>query len=339
MAELWTELVTPDELTDVARKSLAQIEQEKGSLAALLPSEQIDGRVAEFNRTREGLTPAAEYRAFDAESPLGRYEGGEMVTLGLPPVSQKLRIGELDLIMGQAGRPSDDKLKLTIGKVAQQAVRAVSERIEAMRGEVLQTARININENGFKVSAELGRDSSMEVTADTKWDQQKANPLDDLIKWAEAYSDENGDVPGMFIVSRKAVAQLQRNEILRKAVGGVNTPSITTLDAINALLGSYGLPGLTIFDRRVVIGGEKKPILDPKSVLMLPGDAPVGKTVWGAPAEAGDEAYNLLPGDLGGIVAGVHREYDPYSFWVHTNAIALPVLTNPNAAMVATVLT
>ena len=163
--------------------------------------------------------------------------------------------------------------------------------------------------------------------------------MDDIIKWAEAYSDENGDVPGLMVMSRKAVSALQRNEVLRKAVGGVNTPSITTLDALNALLGSYGLPGITIFDRKVSIGGVKKPILDPKKVLLLPGAGqPVGKTVWGAPAEVGDPAYSLLPGEMGGIVAGLHREYDPYSYWVHTNAIALPVLTNPNATMVATVL-
>ena len=337
---LWTDLITPNELTEAARASLEQIEQQKGSLATFLPSENIEGTTAEFTRTRHGLIPTAEYRSYDAEASIGGYEGGELVTLPLPPVSRKMRVGELDVLMGLAGRPEENKLKLTVASVAYNTVRSISERVEALRGQILETAAININENGLKITADLGRDTKMKVDASKKWDKE-GDPITDLIGWSENYADENGVLPGSIIMSRQALSALQRNEIVRKAVGGVNTPTITTVDAINTLLTSYGLPLITLYDRKTNVGGTVKHILDPKKVFMLPeiGSGVLGSTVWGRTPESGDPQYSLLPGDQGGIVAGLHKEDDPYSYWVRANAMAMPVLKNPNASMVATVLT
>lgn len=73
---------------------------------------------------------------------------------------------------------------------------------------------------------------------------------------------------------------------------------------------------------------------------MLPaaGTNELGQTAFGTTAEANAPEYGIAPADAPGLIAGVKREWDPYAYWVRVNGIALPVMTNPNASMVAQVL-
>lgn len=334
---LYNDIIHASELTVFARRTQEDIDAQQVSLAAFFPSAPSDSDVVKYQIIDGGLVPAAEYRAYDAEASIGGLRGGRNVALQLPPVSQKNRIGELDQIRARGG---NQQAQEKIGRVTAETVTAVMNRIEAMRGTVLETGRYTIAENGFYADEDLGRDPEMTTQAAKKWGESGAKPLDDLIGWAEKYEEVNGVLPGAILASNQVISTFQRDEQVRSAIGGTATRTVATLDEINGVLGSYGLPDLTRYGRSVRIGTKNKKILSPNKLFFLPatGSNELGQTVYGRTAEADSPEYGIPFADAPGLVAGVHAEWDPHAYWSRVNALALPVMTNPNASMVAEVL-
>lgn len=335
--ELWTSAVEPAELTTFARQSQQQIEAAAGSLASFFPSETVDDVAVRYMKGKKGLVDAAEFRAFDAETTIGALEGGQRVTIDLPPVGQKIRIGELDQLRARTLDPSDDRVQVSVAKATERAVAATDARVEALRGSILESGKLVVNENGFNIDVDLGRSEDMTTAAGTKWDQDGATPLDDLLAWADLYSDKNDVMPGTVLMSRKAVSALQRSQQILAATP--SSATVASMDTINAVFGSYGLPTVQVFDRKVRVGGAVKRVLAEDKLFFLPAaGAALGKTTWGRTAEADDPDYSIAPAEGAGIVAAAHKVHDPYSYWARATAIALPVMTDPDASMVATVL-
>ena len=150
----------------------------------------------------------------------------------------------------------------------------------------------------------------------------------------------NDDVPGAIVCSRRIATILSRHSLIVKTLRPLGGLNFVTLEDINGLLNGLGLPGLVIYDRRVKFGGTINRVLSDSKVFMLPdpNTAKLGKTLFGRTAEAGDPAYSIGAEDAPGLVASAHKKDDPYQHWARANAIALPVLTTPNASMVAQVL-
>lgn len=335
--QLWTEILPPSEQTVYARQSLQAIEEAKGSLSAFLPSRPIDDVTLRFTRTRGGLTPTAEYRSYDAETPIGAVPGGERVTIDLPPLGQKLRVGELDQLRARGGASVVGQENL-IARHTDQAVAAVADRLELARGQVIETGKLKINENGFIVEHDLGRSDDMTVTAAKKWNADGSDPLEDLIAWAEAYENANGEAPGAIVVSPKVRGALRKSNAFRAMASGT-TPNAVSVDFVNNVLQSEGLPALTTYSRSVNVAGKSQKVLSEDKVLLLPtpGTEALGATYLGTTLEASEPEYGLAPGDRAGIVAGTYRDDDPIATWVRATAIGLPALVNPDGAMVATV--
>ena len=80
---LWTEVVQPQSLTTVARETLDERERSKNILARFLPNRVVDDIYVQLYATNNGLVEAAEYRAYDAETPIGATPGGKKNLLGV----------------------------------------------------------------------------------------------------------------------------------------------------------------------------------------------------------------------------------------------------------------
>lgn len=334
---LYNDIIHAAELTVFARRTQQDVNAQYPSLSVFFPDSTVDSDVVKYTIVDGGLVPAAEYRSFDAESTIGGTRGGRQVALQLPPVSQKNRVGELDQIRARAGNTQAEE---KIGQITADTTAAVLNRIDALRGTVLETGRVTIKENGFYADEDLGRKADMTTQAANQWDADTGTPIDDLIAWSEKYEDENGTLPGTLLASNKIISAFQRNKQVRDAIGGNAVRTIVTIDELNALLGSYDLPGFTRFGRSINIGGKRQPMLSPDKIFLLPtpGTKELGQTVYGTTAEANAPEYGIATAAAPGLVAGVNVEWDPYAYWVRVNGIALPVMTNPNASMVAQVL-
>ena len=342
MSKLWTDLISPAELTGFARAAQEDVERRKGTLARWLPNTEVPDVVVRTVVGEDGTGELAQYRSFDAETPIGSGGKGERKVFELLPLGLKERVSEYDQLRMRGG----DVAALTLGgveKAALRVVNAVVDRLEIARGQALETGGLAIDENGVKQTLSFGRPAGNTVTASVLWNASSGTPkaIDDLIAWCDVYKDgNNGNMPGAMVTSRKAVAALQRSEEIRALVATTaGTPSIVSMEALNAVLASYDLPPIYIFDRKI----RGQAVLSPNKLFLLPapvepnGSNELGGTFCGQTLEASEPEYGIAAAEQPGLVVGAWKTRDPIAVWVHSNAIAVPVLVNPVASMVATV--
>lgn len=354
--ELWSDLITPAELTGYARQSALELEKRWGSLSRYLPNEFVNDIVAQFEVGQTGLLPVAPFRSYDAETPLGKTQGRQKVFLELPPIGEKMRISEYDQLRQRNGNVQDSVITNSLLKLTDTIVEDVSTRLEVARGQAIELGELDIAENGFIQGMDFERDPSLTVDASTGvgdyWnDHDSATPLEQLTTWCDAYADINdGERPGSILTSRRVVSHLARCDEFRNLFATlVGRPSVVNRAAVNAVMADHELPPFDFYERKAVFdnldgnGVQKRNILSGNKIFLMPTPGQstgggLGATYWGQTLEADEPEYSLEPSELPGIVAGVWKTRDPIGLWVHCNAIALAVLGDANKSMVATVL-
>ncbi|QRY43173.1 major capsid protein [Mycolicibacterium boenickei] len=337
---LWTDLITPAELTGFARAAVEDVERQKSTLARWLPNYSVPDVVVRTIVAADGNGALAQYRAFDAETPIGSGGSGTRKVFELLPLGLKERVSEYDQLRAR-GNDAQAMILGGVEKAATRVANAVVDRLEVARGQAIDTGALTINENGVVQTMTFGRPGGNTVTAATLW-SGAAKPLDDLIAWGDVFAAGNqGNQPGAIVTSKRVVAALQRNADIRGLVATVGgTPGIVSIEALSAVLASYGLPPITIYDRKI----RGNNVLPDNKVYLLPaavdpnGQSELGATFYGETLEASEPEYGIGATDQPGLVVGAWKTKDPIAVWVHSNAIAMPVLVNPVASMVATVL-
>jgi len=345
---LITDYVTPQELTGYVRAALMDLQVNQFTLSQQLPAKNINDLDFRFAKGGEGLMEAATYRAFDTEAPVTNRPGVSRVSGELPPISRKIRQGEYYRLKQ---RNLDGEIRSAILEDAVRLTRQVEARFEKARADALVNGELTFAENGLSLSADFGRDSAAELDADTDsvsgeyWDATGATtptPLEDLLKWQDAYVALNGSEPGQILANRKILAILMRSPEIRNIVfpTGDTQPSLVTRAAVNQALSAFGLPPISLYDAQYSVNGTATRFIPQDTLLMLPANgshdaAQMGQTFYGTTAESMEAGYD---GVGSGIVAGTYHTFDPVSVWTKVSAIGMPVLANPNLAFVAKVL-
>lgn len=336
---LITDTITPADLTGVARLAAENQDADQATFAQFLPNTQINDTVARTRDVDNSRGEAAQLRAFDAEAPIAAAKGVKQVTFDLPALGQKIRVGELSQI--RARSLPDSAMQDILGRTAIQVGRAIADRVEMLRAEALVTGGLSVQENGVVADIDFGRDAKMEPVVGTSWEDEKATPLSDLLEWSEAYAALNGVEPGALVISKQALLKMTKNkEIVSTATDKASASSVSPA-VVAEVFGQFGFNNIITYDRQVNVGGTVQRVTPADRVLMLPvaADVQAGVTVFGTTVEATDPAYDygIDQNDAPGIVVGAFRQNDPASVWIHGNAIAAPVLVNPNLALSATI--
>lgn len=325
------------ELTGYVRAAMEDLPQNEFGLAQYLPNNPVDDIDFRANVGGGGLARAAAFRAYDAESPITGRKGLTRIQGELPPISEKVRLGEYDRLKM---RGLDEAVRDAIMDDGVELAKAIHTRIEIARGDLLMTGKVTIEENGLALEADFGRAANHTQTAATRWDNG-GDPIEDLLAWVQIYVATNGVRPGSILTSEQVVATLMRNEAIRNYVlAPGSTQNMVTFDALNALLNSYRLPSITTYDTQVDDGnGGARSILDPKRILFLPPvGQKLGETLWGTTAEALDERYQIDAAEAPGVVVGSYSDNDPVARWTKASAIALPIAPNTNLTLSGLVL-
>ena len=342
MPTLWTELLTPAELTGFARASQEDYERTQGTLARWLPNTTVADVVVRTLVGSDGAGELAQYRSFDAETPIGSGGSAERKVFELLPLGLKERISEYEQIRAR-GR---DGAALVLGgaeRAAQRVVRAIVNRLEIARAQAIEDGEVVISENGVVQTVNFGRSGANSVSAVDLWDENDATPIDDLNTWVDDYADaNNGARPGAIVTSKRVLGALQRSPEIRNQVATmVGSPTMVSVEMVNNTLTSYSLPPIYLYDRKVKgqrLTADNKLFLLPAPVDPNNGSNELGATFFGPTLEAGEPDYGIGAGEQPGIAVGVWKTRDPIAAWVHANATAFPVLVNPVASMVAEVL-
>ncbi|MGW2742369.1 major capsid protein [Streptomyces sp. NPDC001450] len=318
------------------------------TLSRWLPNVEIDDLQFEFVKGGGGLSEAASYRSWDTESKIGRREGIGRIMGELPPISEKIPLGEYDRLRLRQLNTADDRVLRLIARDADRIARNIGARFELARGAALFDAQLNVPE--LQTTVAFGRDPSMSVVAATLWSNHAtATPLDDYEQWVEAYEDLNGSTPGAQIMSKSIRSNLRQCEQIIRQVYPLapsgSAPMIND-DQLNTVLSSLGLPPIELNDARTNLDGVATRITPANSLLLLPAPganaaaqpSDLGATLLGTTAEALEADYSIAPGDQPGVVAAQFKTRDPIRLWTHAAAIGAPIVREPNLTMKAQVL-
>lgn len=344
---LWTDVITPADLTGYARASLADYEANRGTLAQFLPTREVDDVVARFRAGSSGLVDVADFRAYDSEPTIGAVAPSRQVTLELPAVGRNIPVSEYNQLRVRTGSASDERLLETILSATRTAVRATADAVERVRGGVISTGRATItNEGGFSMDDDFGRSGSHTVTAGTLWSNVAADGLGNLTTWTDTYRSTNGVSPGCVLMSTRvlrAFGGLNQNKL--QLVNGASRPA--TAGDMAAIIEGAGLPPVVVYDRLVRVAGVTQKALPDNRLFLLPApvaidaweDTELGATYWGQTLTSTSPDYELADVEQPGLVVGAYRgNKPPMLAEVIADAISLPVLANADLSFAATVL-
>lgn len=337
---LWTDLITPAELTGYVRTALEDLEVNRTSLAPWLPNTFVNDINVRFVKGQAGLVAEASFRAFDAEPEIAGSTTGQRVTLEMLPLGQKRIISEYDQLRSR--NASDEVLRNSILKEAKNVARAIADRIERLRGTVLETGKATVNQGNVFFDDDFGRTAGHTLTAAQLWSTSSVDRLTYLQTLVSTYKSTNdGEAPGAIVTSERVFTALAAGDQFKTTlVGGATRPAIA--DEVRQYLVSAGLPPVTVYDRRTSGGrvlSDNKLLLLPAPVDPMVGESDLGGTFWGQTLTSQEADYQLADVEQPGVVVGAHKATSiPHIATVESDAIALPVLANANLSLVATVL-
>lgn len=345
MAIFYEAPVSPDDLTVFTRNVPLQ---QNLVLDRILPDRMIlDNKVDIGTLTKTGRT--ARFRVFDGPIHVARRDVYQTSTVGLPPLSDSIHMGEYERLQLQFARTrgtNDAALMNAIYDDATLLTGNIRRRMELARGDVLTDGKFTLaGEGGLYMEADFLVPAGNFVTASTLWSTTgTADIIADLNTWVQAYLDLNGFLPGGMIMSRQTVQKMVANTKLAQQFGSLlGTASLLTRDQVAQSLDRYTLPPIElIYDSSVDVDGVSTRVLPANKVIFLPpAGQPLGYTAWGVSATA-LELVNSSESDLSfedapGIVGVVEKQGPPYRQYTFVDAVGMPVIENPNYLMVATV--
>jgi len=326
---LWEEVVDAPTLTGFARAVLDEYDSGQ-TLGDLFPNETTDDIEYRFRNQKILRRPAAEYRSYDAASPLSTGQITGSATIGeLPPISVKDRLREYDRL--RVRNASDAAIQQSVLNPTAALVTQIADRVEMARGEALEDGQIAIDENGISQAVvDFGRASALEDTVGTLWTAGTGDPHNDLMDFLSTYIDEGNTEAGTMIMSTRIWQTLLQSDALRTYVLGATAASnVNTLlrSQVEPILADLGLPPIRIYDRKVDVMDDdgvitRQRVMSDNKIFFTPGTA-VGRSLYGITADALE--LDGLTGNQEGIVASGMSTWDPVQKWTKASAIALPI--------------
>lgn len=329
------DLIDPIEISDVARLAQADFDSQVSSLARFIPNHPVADIRYAYDKGMAAFVDEAVFRAFDAESSIGKRPTGARITGEILPISRKIPLREYDQL--RIRNAADDTMVQAHFDDATHIARGIAARIERARGQVLETGKVTITENGLVTEYDSGRAGGNTISllgASARWSAYStATPIANVLAWSEIIRAATGVSPTRLVVSATVMAHLQQCDEVRGAFQpAASAPLRVSRDAVNDAF--VGLAGVTV-EVYEPPAGMATPPLDPKKVLLLLDSVPVGQTFLGQPVEASEPGYE---GVGAGLVAGVFKTPDPVTPWTKVVGLVLPTLQVPDATLAAAVI-
>lgn len=337
MATYHKDHATAAEVT-LETRAAAEARLAESNVVDLLPDVYVDTETFALNVNEQQGTASTTFRAWDSETPFGREASTYTLSGRIPPLGQKMRVGERSLRDAAS-------IRNRIMELARLNGFAMATRSILARAEVLETGKLTVNENRLSYDIDFARPSNHNRTPGALWDSAPAyDILSDLLAWQDIYRTTNKRDANTLVLSSRIMAVLARNEsIIAIGAPGVDT-GIVSPDVVRAVLGSWGFTSIIVNDELAVDHtNTERRVLSDNKIIFLPGSGSslsgtgLGETTWGSTTEALNPEYGI-GGEVAGAFGAVFHDTDPEGLNVLGQGVALPVLSNARATLVGTVL-
>ncbi len=338
--------VSPDAITSFIREIPTPAEYQ---LENILPDRFFKTNKVDWaNLTRRNRT--ARYRAFDGRIHSSSRDIGGGGTVQLPPLSSSMNVGELEsleLAFAATGGTNIAALAEQIYDDAASLTREVQARKEQARGDVLVDGKFTLaGEGNLFMEANYSVPANHFVAPGILWSSPAtATVVANLQAWTATYVATNGFAPGGMIMSQTVFQYLLSNTEFRTLLSTLTgTPGLVTPDAVATIFSKYGLPPIRlIYDAQVDVDNVATRVMPASKVIFLPPDpSSLGFFAMGVTATAlelvGSKRAELSFEQAPGIVGVVIKTGPPFRKTTFVDAVGMPVLSDANRLMVATVI-
>lgn len=326
----------------------------QGTLEEFLP--QVDRQAMEitFKKGTRVIPEVGRYRSFDAEAPISGRPGFSTVTYSVAPLAEKMILSEEDRLRLQMakffnGQGLPGEIVDQIFDDAAILAKKILARWEYARGQVLQTGKVTATSTETGLVGDLvdytGLGSIGTATASPLWgDTTNATPLADMRTWMTTYRASNdNEMPVVGLTSQAVLDALALTDDVKNAllpIGQVAPSIAVTPGNVQALLGSFGLPPLRLYNTVVKVNGTSTNVLNDKKIIYVPA-ADVngfGETTIGITNDGLDLAKQVAqPVSVAvGMTGLTMKTFDPSHIWTKVSAMGIPVLRDPARIFVAT---
>lgn len=281
--------------------------------------------------TNASKTPViASVHGYDTESEIGQREA-QKKAIELALIKRKMQLKEKEIIALESPRNEAEKQALMkdVYNDFDNLIESVRARVEKMRMDVIANGVITLDENELDATIDYGVPTENKVT-NVDWTSSTANPINDMISWANKLDQ----MPGRVITSNTILAKILANKNVTNALFGKDTTRLASSGELNIYLESLGLPKIYTYDkkyRKLEANGTytKHRYFPEDKFVMLPNET-LGETVYGPTAEEirlqRNPAVDVRL--VGKIFACMYEEgLDPVSTWEKAVATALPTLS------------
>lgn len=347
MSDLLTfdKLFTDENLAEYTKER----KMETNVIDLLFPSEKTEemkiGNIIGAN----GLPVSASIHAFDTVTQVASREGVSTQELEKVLIKRQIPINEELIIKLNNPRTAREhaQIKSKIFNDAEKMAKAVEVRAKALAAEALHSGKIVVNENGIKnYTIDYQKDAKLNETLSgaALWNVDTSDILQNIFDWINACIDVSGEAPTRLLTSRKVLATVLTNKGIRKAMFGTNADRVASMNDLNALMESQGMPKFATFDDKYRVQKndgtyETVRYIPDNKVILLP-DTAVGKSEWGPTAEeyelvgkTGIEAYAD-----NNLTIAIYRQPDPVTKWTKAVGSNIPSFEKANEVFVGTVL-
>ncbi|MFG2956395.1 major capsid protein [Streptomyces sp. NPDC048291] len=294
---------------------------------------------------------AAKFRAYDAQTAVARRQAEKIITEGmLPPLGQKLIVGELEQILLDTARGADSSefVELLYDDI-ERHVESIHNRMELAAGDLLVDGKFSLNgENGLTLEADFGVPDANMPTAAQPWSDPTSDPIADELRWIEYLRSIGAPLPARVLASYKARATLSANDAYRAAyygsVNGSTTPTaVLAPNEVEVVRARYNLPPITIYDVQISVDDAYQRVIpEDRWILLPPNPESWAETQYGITAESLVLSSGTNPAitreDAPGIVITADYQDDPVQVWTKGAAVAMPVMYVPDIHVTAKVL-
>lgn len=354
MAKVNRDFLEPEVAVSLARRELAEFEaNDPSSLAGYLPSLEVDDIEYEIEvGGSDGMITAANWRMFNGNTTSEKWGEGAKSRGRLMPLSRNFTLDEETRL--RMRNDASSAIERESAKLVRRATRAIALQINYQRANALANGKVEIKgSGGLRQEVDFGRRDDFDTVAPTLFSDPGADPLAQIEAYADLYEEENGFRPEQVMMSSEVRRIISTHPaVVLGATGNPDKPRASVAE-LQALFDQYDLPTIVnLPTNKVKVDNldtgetEVKSLFEKDSLLFTPraGDpmAPeasiFGRTMWGRTLSGDTEDFGLANEHLPGIVAAVIEDGWPSHLEVIADAIAMPVVFNPNYTLKAKVL-
>jgi len=312
----------------------------------LFPIQHVPELDYRYIKGQSGVKQAmiADVVGWESPAPMAPHEGLERVEGELPPIKQKSRFSEQEVVKIFDPRTSAER-EYVITKLfndVQDRVDAIYARGNQMIMDALGTGKTTLSSNGVKVEIDWDVPDAQVDNANVMWGTTAtSDPVKDFTDMRDVIKDAQGVTVDRAVTSTKAIALLLQSEKLRKQVFGADlSDRLLTLNQVNAFFAGIGLPTLYAYDEKYRIinrdGTFTATRYFPEKVCTLfSTETKLGDFLMGPTAEA---VRSIGTQVKPGIWAEVYETKDPVNVWTYACATAFPTFPGCDQIGILTVL-